>query len=135
VKRVIFHSGAELDLLSATSHYENQRKGLGREFRQEIEAAVARIRENPQGFPSHTEPGTRKSLVRRFPYTVFLRSWKTASGWWRSPTTSVGQGTGVAETRGETNACGDYSAGAAGFSRRFRAAFSHRKPTPRKGTR
>jgi toxin ParE1/3/4 len=72
VKRVIFHSGAELDLLSATSHYENQRKGLGREFRQEIEAAVARIRENPREFPSHTEPGTRKCLVRRFPYTIFF---------------------------------------------------------------
>ena len=72
MKRVVFHSGAELDLLSAASHYEYQRKGLGREFRQEVETAVARVRENPREFPSHTEPGTRKCLVRRFPYTIFF---------------------------------------------------------------
>ncbi|HEV2855505.1 MAG TPA: type II toxin-antitoxin system RelE/ParE family toxin [Thermoanaerobaculia bacterium] len=72
MKRVIFHSGAELDLLSAAAYYENQRSGLGRELRQEIEAAVARIRENPRQFAPHTVPDTRRCLVHRFPYTIFF---------------------------------------------------------------
>jgi toxin ParE1/3/4 len=72
VKRVIFHSGAEFDLQSAAAFYERQRRGLGRELRQEIEAAVARIRENPRQYPVHTERGTRKCVAGRFPYTIFF---------------------------------------------------------------
>ena len=76
MKPVIFHSGAEFDFRSAVMYYENQREGLGREFRLEVEAAVAGIRDHPQAFPSHTEPGTRKCLLRRFPFTIFFAELK-----------------------------------------------------------
>jgi toxin ParE1/3/4 len=72
VKPVIFHSAAEAELRFSASYYERQKPGLGREFRQEIEASVALIRENPHQFPFHNEDGTRRCLVHRFPYTLFF---------------------------------------------------------------
>jgi toxin ParE1/3/4 len=72
VKRVIFHSEAEWDLHQAIIFYEKERPGLGREFRQEVEAAVRRIGENPKAFPLHDDRETRKGLVHRFPYTIFF---------------------------------------------------------------
>lgn len=76
MKPVIFHSEAETELRLAVSYYERQRAGLGRELRQEIEAAVARIRENPMGFTPYDEAGTRKCLIHRFPYTIFFTELK-----------------------------------------------------------
>lgn len=72
MKPVVFHSEAEWELHQASRHYEKQRAGLGREFRQEVESAVQRILQNPRAFPVHDNEGTRRSLVRRFPYTVFF---------------------------------------------------------------
>lgn len=72
MKPVIFHAGAELDLRAAAAYYERERKGLGRELREEVEAAVGRIRRSPRLFPRHDQFGTRKCLVRRFPYTIFF---------------------------------------------------------------
>jgi hypothetical protein len=43
VKPVVFHAGAELDLRAAAAYHERERKGLGRELREEVEAAVGRI--------------------------------------------------------------------------------------------
>jgi toxin ParE1/3/4 len=70
LKRVIFHSEAEWDLHQAIIFYERERPGLGRELRQEVEATVRRIQQNPQAFPHQADQETRKGLVRRFPYTV-----------------------------------------------------------------
>jgi len=72
LKSVLFHSEAEWDLYQAAAYYEQQRQGLGREFRLEIEAAVRRMRQSPQEFPLHDDQGTRKCLVRRFPYILFF---------------------------------------------------------------
>lgn len=72
MKSVIFHSEAERDLYQGIAYYEKQRKGLGLELRQEVEALVRRICSHPEEFPLHEEPGTRKGLVRRFPYTIFF---------------------------------------------------------------
>ena len=70
MKRVIFHSEAEWDLHQAIAFYERERPGLGRELRQEVEATVRRIQQNPLAFPHQADRETRKGLVRRFPYTV-----------------------------------------------------------------
>lgn len=70
MKRVIFHSEAEWDLHQAIIFYERERPGLGRELRQEVEATVRRIQQNPRAFPLQADQETRKGLVRRFPYTV-----------------------------------------------------------------
>lgn len=72
MKPVIFHAGAESDLRSAVAYYEKQRKGLGRELRQEVEAAVWRLRQDPQVYARHDEEGTRKCMVHRFPFTIFF---------------------------------------------------------------
>lgn len=72
MKPVVFHLEAEVDLYTAAAYYEKQRIGLGRELRREVEEAVLRLRENPQAFPLHDKRGTRKCLVRRFPYTIFF---------------------------------------------------------------
>jgi toxin ParE1/3/4 len=70
LKRVIFHSEAEWDLHQAIIFYERERPGLGRELRQEVEATVRRIQQNPRAFPLQADQETRKGLVNRFPYTV-----------------------------------------------------------------
>jgi len=72
VSRIIFHSGAEADLRAGVNYYEKERAGLGREFRQAVEAAVWRIRQDPHMFPRHDETGIRKFVLRRFPFTIFF---------------------------------------------------------------
>ena len=71
MKPVIFHTEAEAELRAAVAYYEEQRRGLDREFQAEVEAAIASIRQAPAAFPQHDEQGTRKQLLRRFPYTIF----------------------------------------------------------------
>jgi toxin ParE1/3/4 len=72
LKRVIFHSEAEWDLHQGIIFYERERPGLGRELRQEVEATVRRIQQNPRAFPLQADKETRKGLVRRFPYTIIF---------------------------------------------------------------
>jgi toxin ParE1/3/4 len=80
VKPVIFHTEAEAELRAAVAHYEERRRGLGGEFQAEVEAAIASIRQTPAAFPLHGEPGTRKHVLRRFPYTIFTWNWRRAFG-------------------------------------------------------
>ena len=60
---------AELDL--ARAWYENQRRGLGEEFLDEVERHVATIRESPLRFPVHHH-AVRRCVVRRFPFQIFF---------------------------------------------------------------
>ncbi|HXT19138.1 MAG TPA: type II toxin-antitoxin system RelE/ParE family toxin [Thermoanaerobaculia bacterium] len=72
--RIIVLDDAEDELVAAEDWYEDQRAGLGVEFRAEVEAVV-------QGIASGTDvsrpvldvtgvTGARKVAVRRFPYSV-----------------------------------------------------------------
>ncbi len=70
MKPARFHPEAEAELIAAVAYYEGQRPGLGVDLRQEVEAAVATIRQNPQLFPERAADGLRKCPVRRFPYAV-----------------------------------------------------------------
>jgi toxin ParE1/3/4 len=72
VKPVLFHAEAERELREAIAYYEAQRKGLGREFRSDLESSLGRMRQSPGTFPLHDDHETRKVLVRRFPYTLFF---------------------------------------------------------------
>jgi hypothetical protein len=66
----VFHPAAEEEATQAAAYYEAQRAGLGREFRLEFNAAVQRIRENPQAYG--VEIGVfRACPVKRFSYTLF----------------------------------------------------------------
>lgn len=66
------HPSTALDVNLAASYYERHRPGLGLEFRREIDAALARIVENPLLFPI-VEAEIRRCIVHRFPYSVLFR--------------------------------------------------------------
>ena len=72
MKPVIFHTEAIRETRKSIAHYELQRENLGREFRIEVEAAVERLRRNPRIYPLHDDKGTRKLVLRRFPFTIFF---------------------------------------------------------------
>lgn len=64
---------AEREFLEAVATYEAERDGLGGEFLTEVERATRRIR----SFPTHGSPylaGTRRIVLRRFPYSVVYTS-------------------------------------------------------------
>ena len=60
---------AREDLDTAAHWYEAQEKGLGRQFLAEVRMVFQRIRANPDTYPV-TYRGTRRALIRRFPYGV-----------------------------------------------------------------
>ena len=61
------------DLEAAARWYEAQQKGLGRHFLAEVRLAFQRIRLNPEAYPALYR-GTRRALIRRFPYGVIFLS-------------------------------------------------------------
>ena len=71
MKPLTIHAAAEAEADGAIAHYEIQRAGLGREFRQDFESAIDRIRRMPQVFASVDDQGIRKHRLKRFPYTVY----------------------------------------------------------------
>ena len=67
---VTLHEAAEAELAEAMRYYEQQRTGLGGEFRREFEAALARVRQNPKTCAVEDESGVRYCPLHRFPYTL-----------------------------------------------------------------
>jgi hypothetical protein len=84
VKRIDFHPAAREEARDAAARYEGLRAGLGRDFRADLRAALARIRKNPQLYSA--EAGSiRLCPLHRFPYSVFYeeltdRIWVAAIG-------------------------------------------------------
>jgi toxin ParE1/3/4 len=70
VKPFTIHADAEAELRKALESYEQQRAGLGGEFREEFEAALQRVRQNPFLYAVEDESGARHCPLRRFPYTL-----------------------------------------------------------------
>ena len=62
-------SAARDDLAAAARWYETQEPGLGRQFLAEVRLILQRIRSNPAAYPASYR-GTRRALIRRFPYGV-----------------------------------------------------------------
>ena len=71
MKPFTIHAEAEAEVVGAITYYESQHAGLGREFRQELEATIDRIRRMPQTFAPIDDQGTRKHRFHRFPYTLY----------------------------------------------------------------
>lgn len=65
--RIRFLEAARDDLRAAQRYYNRQRPGLGGEFRDEVRAAIERIRSFPTAWHPLTE-STRRCLTHRFPY-------------------------------------------------------------------
>ena len=70
MKPVTLHEATEAELAEAMRYYEQQRTGLGGEFRREFEAALARVRQNPKTCAVEDESGVRYCPLHRFPYTL-----------------------------------------------------------------
>jgi toxin ParE1/3/4 len=70
VKSVTLHADAEAELRETLDYYESRRSGLGGEFRREFEAALERVRENPQLYAAEDDTGVRYCPLHRFPYTL-----------------------------------------------------------------
>ena len=72
--RVIVLDEAEREIVSAEGWYEEQRAGLGTEFRQAVDEAMSRLAEAPALAPlsSAVPPsvGARTVYLKRFPYSV-----------------------------------------------------------------
>lgn len=77
MKHLRWHRGARTEVKIAIAYYEGKLKGLGRDFRAELEAALARVQNNPKGFSRYDGSDIRKCLLQRFPYTVFFEELDT----------------------------------------------------------
>jgi plasmid stabilization system protein ParE len=61
---------AEKEFDSSIAYYENEREGLGQEFRTVIEQYFQRIADNPEWFPKVRGEVRRAVVVRRFPFAI-----------------------------------------------------------------
>jgi hypothetical protein len=96
VKSIDFHPDAAQEANDAVDYYDGLRPGLGDDFRVELNAACARIEQNPQLYP--VELGSiRVCPLHRFPYPFTTKSWPTGSGWLRSDTRPAALDIGQAE--------------------------------------
>jgi plasmid stabilization system protein ParE len=73
LSRFIFHPRAEHELEEAVRWYGQQRQGLGREFRIEIEGTLTRVSEHPLAYATILGRW-RRAPVRRFPYVIIYRA-------------------------------------------------------------
>lgn len=68
--RLEFHPEAELELIAAAVHYEEQVPGLGQRFEAEMHHATHRLLDQPEiGLP--IDPDLRKFILTRFPFTLY----------------------------------------------------------------
>jgi len=66
---------ARKDIQESAKYYNEQQKGLGKKFRQEVEATKKRIADNPKQFPVigyNENIEIRRALTNRFPFKVFF---------------------------------------------------------------
>ncbi|OGA55841.1 MAG: hypothetical protein A3F74_01875 [Betaproteobacteria bacterium RIFCSPLOWO2_12_FULL_62_58] len=70
--RVEYHPLTITDLNNAVAYYNQQRPGLGDEFRTEVHAAIERVCGNPSQH-AIVERGIRRGFVHRFPYSILFR--------------------------------------------------------------
>jgi plasmid stabilization system protein ParE len=67
--KLVVHSAALLESVEAGSAYDQQQLGLGAKFDEALQAAAEAILEAPERWPLQPD-GTRRYLVKRFPYAV-----------------------------------------------------------------
>ncbi|HEY1629161.1 MAG TPA: type II toxin-antitoxin system RelE/ParE family toxin [Tepidisphaeraceae bacterium] len=60
------------DLLQAADWYDQQQRGLGREFIEAAYTAFDLLADRPQSFPV-VRKNVRRALMRRFPYAIYFR--------------------------------------------------------------
>ena len=119
-RRVSFRPEAEAEALETRDWYEGRRPGLGAEFRAALEETIDRIADNPTQFRL-VRGETRRAILNRFPYAVYLRPAATTSSSWPSTADS---------TRGDGNrACSK-----AAKDRSDSSPLRRRPPSPTQGS-
>ena len=68
---VLFTPAARIELIEAQDWYEGEAPGLGRRFREAIDAVAERMSANPLQFPVVFKT-VRRAILRRFPYALFF---------------------------------------------------------------
>jgi plasmid stabilization system protein ParE len=61
---------AEKEFDGSIAYYENEREGLGQEFRTTIEQYFQRIADHPEWFPKIRGEVRRAVVLRRFPFVI-----------------------------------------------------------------
>ena len=67
-----YHPAVKREVNDACCWYDERKEGLGNEFFQEFERALAKIAANPQAFPL-APFGRRKAPLKRFSYNISYR--------------------------------------------------------------
>lgn len=70
--KVRLHPEARAELIEARNWYYNRSPLSSAAFSHALDRAIARIKESPNGFPV-ADHGTRKLVLKRFPFNVFYR--------------------------------------------------------------
>jgi plasmid stabilization system protein ParE len=70
-RHLIVRALAEEDLLEAQAWYDEQRPGVGGEFRSTIDGLLNRVLERPPLYPK-VYRNVRRAVVRRFPYLLYF---------------------------------------------------------------
>jgi plasmid stabilization system protein ParE len=76
--RVLFTAAARADLDDALAWYDEHAPQITPQFRAALRVVVRRITENPRQFAPSLH-GTRRALLRRFPYLVIFRETNEAA--------------------------------------------------------
>ena len=71
-KEIRLREEAETDLDEASVWYQQQRRGLGDEFLDEVRTLSRSILQNPLAYPI-VYRNTRRALTKRFPFGLFYR--------------------------------------------------------------
>ena len=74
MKPILVRPAAAADIEDVFAWYQAQRFGLGEEFREALRSTLNLVAENPQLYQVIYR-GTRRALLKRFPYGVFFREY------------------------------------------------------------
>ena len=69
MKRLLYLSPAEVELVEAAEYYDSEREGLGRAFLDAVRATEQRVRRNPELWALRLG-AVRSCRVERFPYRL-----------------------------------------------------------------
>ncbi len=67
-----FHPAVRLEIDDAHNWYEHRRRGLGRDFLDEVQRVLAEIRANPARY-GFAHGDIREGALRQFSYAVYYR--------------------------------------------------------------
>ena len=71
MKAIVFHPDAAQEAHDAADYYEGKLKGLGYDFRQALDAALLRVRQDPQWF-AIVSGNIRACSLHRFPFSLYF---------------------------------------------------------------